>query len=244
MSRWATASLGAALQVLRKADRPAILVGPCARAEARLVSELARRLGAAILTTPDAKSIVDESSPYSAGVFSFGASDRAIAVADAADALLAIATNLGEFATRGGKAFARAPIVHVTDNPKDVPMGVHPAVSIVGDVEATLRSVVDGLPRRDRVPLWFDRFCASEIPADRPSPRGAMHPIDAVRAMGAALPQHARIACDITSGALHLLRTLKLRPNSDSGCRSKRAPAWGARFRPDSGFAWRATCRR
>jgi len=155
----------------------------------------------------------DETSAYAAGVFSFGATDLAQAIARESDAVIAIGTNLGEFATRGGHAFADAVIVHVTDDPFELSIGRATAVAIVGEVSDTVRLLASGA-RPEKTPLrWFERLRAPSAPraaAAGPPKPGAIDPGLAIRALGDALPSQARVACDITSAALHLLRDLRL----------------------------------
>lgn len=201
-----------AIDILGRARAPSILIGPGARGAIDLIAELACRLGAPVLTTPDAKSMFDETSAYAAGVFSFGATDLAQAIARESDTVVAVGTNLGEFATQGGRAFEGADIIHVTDDPLELSIGRVTAVAIAGEISATIGLLVSGARRMDARFRWFERLRAPDpalAVAERPKP-GAIDPGHAIRALGKALPSQVRVACDVTSAALHLLRDLRL----------------------------------
>jgi acetolactate synthase-1/2/3 large subunit len=179
------------------------------------VTALARRLGAPILTTPDAKSILDERSDLAGGVFSFGATARARAIVEAADLVVAVGTNLGEFASKAGNAFDHAAILHVTDDPGDLHVGLAAVAVMVGDVAAGVEALVTDVGPGARAGRWFD---ALHVPAPppataRPAQSDGIDPADAVRALGEALPARARVACDVTSAALHVLHGLELDPD-------------------------------
>jgi thiamine pyrophosphate-dependent acetolactate synthase large subunit-like protein len=204
--------LARAALLLERAKAPTILVGPDARGASSLLGDLARALGAAVLTTPDAKSLFDETSPLAAGVFSFGASDITSAIADSTDVVLAIGTNLGEFATQSGRAFARAAIVHMTEDPFDLAIALRATVTIVGDVALHVRQLAEQIRATPEATPWFEGLrarVASPVSQALPRDKGAIDPGQAARALGRVLTPHARVACDVTSAALHVLRDLR-----------------------------------
>ena len=204
--------LARAAFMLERAKAPTILLGAGARGASSLVCDLARCLGAAVLTTPDAKSLFDETNPLAAGVFSFGATDMAKAVAKETDVMLAIGTNLGEFATQGGSAFAGADVVHMTEDPFDLAIAPRATTTIVGDVAEHMRQLTLQIRTTPATTPWFEGLRArhaSPTAADLHPRRGAIDPRQAVRALGRALTPDARVACDVTSAALHVLRDLR-----------------------------------
>lgn len=218
-----------ALAVLAGATSPCLLVGPWAEPAMNDVVELAKLLGAPVLTTPDAKSLFDESSVDSGGVFSFGAPKRARAIVEATDAVVAIGTNLGELATQSGTAFARAAIVHVTDDPSDMPLGVKVRHTLLGDVRTTLRALLSRIEAKAPVARWFDRLLLRDRkphPAAEPSAR-CMDPTDAILAIGASLPARARVVCDITSANLQVLHFLELSPERRLWIQTERSCCMG-----------------
>ena len=230
-------------EAIRRAKKPAILVGTGARGATRAALQLARVCGAPILTTPEAKSQIDETGVEAAGVFSFGASDFANAVVAAADAVVALGSGLGEFASRGGNAFLGKTVIQVADDPRDVATSVTPEVVHVGDVDRSARALARALCAHAKQ-RWFLGLRAQ---ATRPKPPRAstVHGIDpraAVSAIGAALPQRSRIACDVTSATLTVLRDLRLGPQrrlwtslEKSACMGSALPA-GIGLRIGSGL--------
>jgi acetolactate synthase-1/2/3 large subunit len=210
MSRPPAADIEAGARLLLRARNPAFLLGPeCAEVADQLV-ELADELDAAVLTTPDAFSMVDAS--RSAGVFSFGASARARRAVEGADLVLA-ASSLGEFACRLGEAFAHHTLLHLTECASDVGRNLAPDVALVGPLAgsvAALRKALAALghsPRRERI-RRRERPQRAAAPLARP---GYVHPEAAIDALEAALPEHARLCLDVTSGALHAYRRLEVK---------------------------------
>jgi len=204
-------SLRAATRELCTARCPVILLGPEAAPAALLLVELAERLGAAIFTTPDAKSLIDHR--RSSGTFSFGAPANARRIIERADVVLAVSA-LGEFSCRLGEAFRQHRVIQVTESVMDVGRNLEPAVSLVGmpisAIIALLWAELQPLipaARKD----WFSELgrdvIAEPPPASRP---GFIHPIAAIAAVQSALPDPARVCLDVTSGALHAYERLKV----------------------------------
>jgi thiamine pyrophosphate-dependent acetolactate synthase large subunit-like protein len=205
------ATLAAAARQLAAAVRPVILIGPEGEMATPLLLRIAEWLGAAVLTTPDAKSLVDHR--RSCGTFSFGASTVARRVVEQADVVFAVST-LGEFSCRLGEAFRRHTLIQVTEHVSDVGRNIEPTISLVGATVAVtierLHAAVAELVVEARRPWFFDlpRSPAPQSPlAVRP---GFIHPIAAIAAVQAALPETARVCLDVTSGALHAYEHLEL----------------------------------
>ncbi len=202
-------SLRLAVQELAAARRPAILVGPEGTPAALLLLEMAERLGAAVLTTPDAKSVIDHR--HSSGTFSFGAPARARRIVERADVVLAVSA-LGEFSCRLGEAFRQQRVIQVTESVMDVGRNLEPAVSLVGTtIAATIALLCAELLRLipNARKQWFTEPSghtnAEAMPTARP---GFIHPIAAIGAVQAALPEAVRVCLDVTSGALHAYERL------------------------------------
>ena len=196
-------SLHAAARELCSARSPVILVGPEGAPAALLLLQIAERLGAAVFTTPDAKSVIDHR--RSSGTFSFGAPASARRIIARADVVLAVSA-LGEFSCRLGEAFRQQRVIQVTETALDVGRNLEPAISLVGmPPSATIALLCAELLRR--VPKarkdWFSELSADAgaepTLAVRP---GFIHPIAAIAAVQAALPDPARVCLDVTSGAL------------------------------------------
>jgi thiamine pyrophosphate-dependent acetolactate synthase large subunit-like protein len=205
--------LACAAEMLNGGKAPAVLVGSGARKAIRAVLALARRRGAPILTTPGAKSLIDETSYEAAGVFSFGANDYANAVIASADTVVAVGTDLGEFSSRGGTALIGKTVIQIVDDPREVAMAVSANVVLVGDIEVITRSLARILLPPGKQ-TWFQQL-RTQLRRPRRSPArrgGGMDPCAAVAAIDSALPARARLACDITSATLIVLREMRLGP--------------------------------
>jgi thiamine pyrophosphate-dependent acetolactate synthase large subunit-like protein len=204
-------SLQAAANHLFAACCPVILVGPEGAAVAPLLLQIADRLGAAVLTTPDAKSVIDDR--RSCGTFSFGASAFARQVIERADVVLAVSA-LGEFSCRLGEAFRRHTLIQVTERVTSVGRNLEPTISLVGPaLDTIVEQLWAALARR--VPnaraAWFTELSEAGVAEPRLSAKaGLIHPRAAIAAIEAALPESARVCIDVTSGALHVYQHLKL----------------------------------
>jgi len=204
-------SLGAALRELCSARRPVILLGPEAALSAPHLLQMADRLGAAVFTTPDAKSVIDHR--RSSGTFSFGAPASARRIIERSDVVLAVSA-LGEFSCRLGEAFRQQRVIQVTESAVDVGRNLEPAVSLVGmSISATVALVCAELLRMipsARKP-WFSELGGNRLTEPTPAARpGFIHPIAAIAAIQAALPDAARVCLDVTSGALHAYEHLRV----------------------------------
>lgn len=205
------ATLAAATRHLAAAVRPVILIGPEGAMATSLLLRIAERLGAAVLTTPDAKSLIDHR--RSCGTFSFGASSVARRVVEQADVVLAVSA-LGEFSCRLGEAFRRHTLIQVTEHVSNVGRNMEPTISLAGATVAVtierLHCALAELVVEARQP-WSGELLrppATQIPLSvRP---GFIHPIAAIAAVQAALPDAARVCLDVTSGALHAYEHLEL----------------------------------
>jgi thiamine pyrophosphate-dependent acetolactate synthase large subunit-like protein len=181
---------------------------------APLLVRIADRLGAALLTTPDALSVID--SHRSCGTFSFGASAGARRVMDRADVVLAVSA-LGEFSCRLGEAFQGKTLIQVKERVTGVRLNLAPALILAG---ATIRATLERLSASlaDLAPEargpWYRAFSEGQPEAPTgPARLGYIHPGAAISAIEAALPEAARVCIDITSGALHAYQQLKLTPS-------------------------------
>lgn len=227
-------SLEAAAALLSSAQRPLLLIGPEARDALEPLLRLADRLGAAVLTTPDALSLVDGA--RSAGICSFGASAAAGEAAAAADVVLA-ASSLSEFANRLGQAFAQAEVIQLTASVSDVGRNRTPSLALLGAIETTARELerlVHGQVQQARS-LWFDPLL-HPLPAP-PAPRaGVIHPAAAVDALERALPEAARLCLDITSASLHVSQRLKPRGSQRVFSSIERSACMGEAFMASIGI--------
>jgi thiamine pyrophosphate-dependent acetolactate synthase large subunit-like protein len=202
-------SIEAARHALENARRPLLLLGPEAAPVAAFFVELADRLGAAILTTPDGLSLVDGA--RAAGVCSFGASKRARLAVERSDVVLAV-SSLGEFSCRLGEAFTHHVLIHVTDRVSFVGRNREPSVAIVGPLDVSVARLSAALAPSAKRHRWFEALDVPNGPEPRRVRAGLIHPDHAIAAIQAALPARARLCLDVTSGAIHAYQNLCVTP--------------------------------
>lgn len=196
---------------LCQAQRPLILVGTEGASAAESIVEMAQLLGAPILTTPDAKSVIDHG--HSSGTFSFGSSELARALVERADAVLAV-SSLGEFSCRLGEAFRGTCVIQIAERATDVGRNLQPFAGLVGPAVAdTVRSLLYALALLIPSPAaaWASELSArSSVRASPAVKPGLISPRAAIAAIQAALPEAARVCLDVTSGAMHAYEHLRV----------------------------------
>jgi thiamine pyrophosphate-dependent acetolactate synthase large subunit-like protein len=228
-----------AARLLIAAERPLVLVGSAARDAIDAVELLRARLQAPILTTPEAKSLVDETRPEAGGVFSFGASQRALDLVAAADLVVAVGSELGEFASRAGNAFHDKTLIQIVADAHDIATAVTPQAILVQDLTDASTALAALIPQVDRESAWFQAVGARSLLCLR-APRPAtsarsvrvqeskvLAPSAAIAAIQSQLPKRARIACDVTSATLILLRDAALGPDQRLWCNLERSACMG-----------------
>ncbi|WP_170184973.1 thiamine pyrophosphate-binding protein [Saccharothrix texasensis] len=143
----------AALDVLRNAQRPIVLVGGGMRHRGAggAVERFAERVGAALSCTASGRGVVDESSVRFIGLAGLYASDRAKALWDDTDCVVVLGSRLEETATYGWPAAlgTTVPVVQVNVDPAGVATQYAGPV-VLGDgadvCAAWLEQVVDSAP--------------------------------------------------------------------------------------------------
>ncbi|SOE16173.1 acetolactate synthase-1/2/3 large subunit [Streptomyces sp. 2323.1] len=206
-ARLDAAALITVSDTLRKAGRVLMIAGEgLAAAHARTeLAELARRLGAWVAVTPDAKDVFDNHDPRFAGVAGVMGHTNVEDCLRRADVCLLVGTRLPLLA-RGGldRALATTDVVCLGPEPPFVA-----GTALGGDLRDALRAVTARLPPGPRP-------CpphAGPLPAPMPSrlsqARGRTIPyLQAVAAVEAALPQDAHVFVDAGNAgasAIHLL---------------------------------------
>lgn len=198
-------------ELLLSAERPLILAGPEALPARNEVLWLAKRLGAVLLTTPDAKSFADADS--TTGVFSLGSSARARSAMHQADLVLALST-LGEFSCRHGEAFRHVRVIQITDSIAHTLRGPRLELTLIApcvlDALIGLRTALAphlSVPR----PCWFGPPTKLRALSAAPAPKpGVIHPAAAMNAIQRALPDRVRLCVDASSAALYVYEQLQL----------------------------------
>lgn len=181
-----------AATLLAQAERPIILAGGGALwSDAwEEIHELAIRLNAPVITTLNAKGLIDERSEFSLG---HGRSVRAKALLPHADAMLAVGCRFTEVFTDWRRMIVSKNLVQVDLDPSQI--GVHYPVSvgIVADAKVTVAKILEALGPPPGRSVWDARWEQA---------RNLKHPkpewlIDTLRA---ALPDGTAVftdACEI-----------------------------------------------
>ncbi|WP_369243756.1 thiamine pyrophosphate-binding protein [Streptomyces sp. R41] len=200
-------ALTAASDILREAGHVLVIAGEdVAAADARAeLAELARRLGAWVAVTPDAKDVFDNRDPRFAGVAGVMGHANVEDCLRRADVCLLVGTRLPLLA-RGGldRALATTEVVCLGPEPPFVAGTV-----LGGGLRDALRAVTGRLPPRPRACPQH----AGPLPTPIPSPvsrarEGTVPYAQAVAAVEAALPQDAHVFVDAGNAgasAVHLL---------------------------------------
>ena len=135
------ATLELALDLLRGARRPVLVVGEGCRAAAGEVRSLAERLGAPVLTTFRAKGLLPDTHPLAGGVLGRSGTPVASWLMNECDLLLVVGAS---FSNHTGIAPYK-PIVQVDDAAAAIGR-FHPVtVGVLGDAAVTLRALRAGL---------------------------------------------------------------------------------------------------
>jgi acetolactate synthase-1/2/3 large subunit len=134
-----------ALRVLTDAQRPIILAGGGAlwsRAETA-IKQVAERLGAPVVTTLNAKGLLDERDPWS---FGHARSESARVLLGRADVMLAVGCRFTEVLTDWRRMAVPARLVQIDLEADQIGMNYPVSVGIVSDARRTLEAIRDALP--------------------------------------------------------------------------------------------------
>jgi acetolactate synthase-1/2/3 large subunit len=106
-------------------------------------------------------------------------------------------------------------VVQLTARATDVGRNCTPRVALVGALEAPTERLALALASWVPQPraAWFAEHVPPSSSRPRPDAKpGVIHPVAAISAIQAALPEATRVCLDVTSGALHAYEHLKLTP--------------------------------
>jgi acetolactate synthase I/II/III large subunit len=134
------AAIERAAEALRRAERPAIVLGGGARAAADSLPRLAERLGAPVVTTVNGKGIVDERHPLALGAsVRLRAAHRWLAERDV---VLAVGTELGEADWWGPPPPLRGRLIRVDIDRRQLQKNVAAEIAIEGDARAAIEGLL------------------------------------------------------------------------------------------------------
>jgi acetolactate synthase I/II/III large subunit len=181
-----------AAAVLAEARRPIILAGGgalWARA-ANEIRQLASQLRCPVITTLNAKGLLDEREPCSLG---HARSVRAKAALPHADAMLAIGCRFTEVLTDWRRMPVPRQLVQIDLDPDQIGQNYPVAVGIVADAALAVAAILAELPERPAVEGWSEIL--EQARAARPS-----RPEWLIKTLRAALPEPTPVftdACEI-----------------------------------------------
>ncbi|MEA3411001.1 MAG: thiamine pyrophosphate-binding protein [Pseudomonadota bacterium] len=146
------ASLGAAVERIREAARPAIIVGYGARESMAPVVELAGRLGAPVLTTFKAKGLIADDHPLGAGVLGRSGTPVASACMNEADLLIVFGAS---FSNHTGIS-QKKPVIQVDFDRMALGKFHSVDVPVWGEIGETARGFLHRLPEVQAQSPWLD----------------------------------------------------------------------------------------
>ncbi|MFF7408830.1 thiamine pyrophosphate-binding protein [Streptomyces lydicus] len=201
------ATLTTVADTLREAGRVLVIAGEeLAAADARTeLAELARRLGAWVAVTPDAKDVFDNHDPHFAGVAGVMGHANVEECLRRADVCLLVGTRLPLLA-RGGldRVLATTDVVCLGPEPPFVA-----GTALKGNLRDALRAVTARLPSHPRPCPPHAGPLPTLMSSPPPQARGRTIPCaQALAAVEAALPEAAHVFVDAGNagaGAVHLL---------------------------------------
>jgi acetolactate synthase-1/2/3 large subunit len=187
-------AIAEAARILAEARRPIILAGGGAlwSGAGAAIESLARRLGAPVITSLNAKGLLDERHPFSLG---HARSARARVVLPHADAMLAVGCRFTEVFTDWRRMSVPSRLLQIDLDPDQVGMNFPVVAGIIADAGAACRALLEALPAErapggsDWGPIWEEA-------------RAARHPRPEwlIETLRAALPDDVPVftdACEI-----------------------------------------------
>jgi acetolactate synthase I/II/III large subunit len=158
-------AIAEAARILAEARRPIILAGGGAlwSGAGVAIETLARRLGAPVITTLNAKGLIDERNPISLG---HARSVRARAALPHADAMLAVGCRFTEVLTDWRRMSVPSRLLQIDLDPEQIGMNFPVVVGIVADADAACRALLHALPGArgpagsDWGPIWDEARAA------------------------------------------------------------------------------------
>ena len=202
-----------AARLLANAADPVILAGGGSRAATSEIRALAERLGAPVVTTGNAKGVLDEHHPLS-----LGANLRLAAARDRArdaDVLVVVGSKLGEAELWVDKLDAQGAVIRIDLLESQINKNQEATVGLVGSAQATLVALVAELG--EGTPIDSAARTAETLAAVRAEVR-ELSPENAglAEAIAAVIPADAIVSTDSSQIAYWgLLNTLKAsKPNS------------------------------
>lgn len=210
------AALAQAVTLLSAAQHPAILAGGGSRAASSELRALAERLGAPVVSTLNAKGVLDERHPLAVGSALRLAAGRS--VAQNADVLLIVGSKLGEAELWVSELAATGSVIRVDLLESQITKNHRADVGLVGDAAAVLAALVAELGAGEPRDYAGAVGAVSQARAAVRAESAELSAVNTALAetIAAALPENAIVATDSSQIAYWgLLNTLRVsEPNS------------------------------
>ncbi|AFR51008.1 thiamine pyrophosphate-binding protein [Gordonia sp. KTR9] len=189
-------AIARAADLLRTAERPLLWLGGGAAGAGDQVAELARSLGAGILTSNSGRGIVPEDVPLVIGNFATTPAVRALL--DDADVLLAVGTHFRSNETASYSLSLPEKLIQIDVEPTTIGRVYPAAVGLVGDAAQTITAILEQLDAVATTDEWPARVTSvrEEVRTDLATYIGGYAEICA--AIRDALPRRSVIARDVT----------------------------------------------
>ncbi len=202
-----------AAEILRAAERPAVLAGGGALRSAAggEILAIADALGAPVGTTVSGKGVIAESHELAVGITGWVGTPAANQAMREADVILALGTRFSETDTSGwtsGKPFAIPPtrLIHVDIDPSEIARVYPTEIGLVGDARAVAADLAELLGKgesRDRTAAWRNAIIKTrdawieEVNALRASDASPIAPARFAHELRQALPPNAVMMTDV-----------------------------------------------
>ncbi len=186
-----------AAEKIGKSQKPVILVGEGGRNSGELVSELAVRCGAGIITTLAGTGTISRSHPLLIGGLGHAGSPAAFQLLTEADLCIIIGANWWPIQY----VPENIPTIEINNKPANIGSSSPYAFGLVGDSRAILSSIIAGLEKKENhewrrriqeaIQLWF-----RQLEKEAEAPSIPIHPVAVVRALEQVLSGDACICLD------------------------------------------------
>jgi acetolactate synthase I/II/III large subunit len=145
-------SVAAALELLRRAERPVLLVGNgCARTRVtKQLNRFVEETGIYAAMTFMAKGVISDRNPRSLYCAGLGIRDHVASVFEHADLVIAVGYDMVEWHPAHWNPDGKKPVLHIDFEPAEVDGRYRPDVECVGDIAACLWAINEGLGSEHR----------------------------------------------------------------------------------------------
>jgi len=216
-----TAAIDRARELIRGAQRPALLVGlrGADPDSCRALRALVAATGLPVVETFQAAGVIsrelEDNFLGRVGLFRNQPGDVVI---DRADVLIAIGYDAVEYDPALWNVHGERSIVHIDSIPAEIDNDYQPAVELIGNVGATLRTLTDGLAGLALTTGYQTEIAAQrhelaniDIAAQHHQPDGtALDPVAVVLRLREELGDDATIACDVGSNYIYMARHFRV----------------------------------